>query len=162
MIFSERVHFSSFLMPHLFRLSGVFSPFVHAFNAKDKMPLGMLLLMLFQVTFACSLINRLKKSPWKVNFLTLSFQLFNVSTFPASFILFIAASTLKIWRGLSSCESISEVGSDVLDPIRCTFVMVECFRVHRNFLSNREFTAWFTTKSPFERIIAWLPALASV
>ena len=50
-------HLSVFLMPHLLRLSGVFSPFEHAFKANDRTPLGMLLHKLCQVTFSFSSIR---------------------------------------------------------------------------------------------------------
>ena len=56
-------HLSVFLIPHLFRLSGVFNPLEHAFKAKDRTPLGILFEILCQVTFSFLSIKSFKKSP---------------------------------------------------------------------------------------------------
>ena len=88
--FPQRIHLSSFFIPQRFRLSGVLRPFTDAFNTKDKTPFGMLLPMLFQVTFDCSSIKRLMKSPCSVSFLTLLFQRAIVSSFTDLHVAFLA------------------------------------------------------------------------
>ena len=79
LLYLQRPHLSVFLMPHLFKLSGVLRPLLQAFIAKDSTPLGMLSFMLFHVTSCSSSIRSFKKSPWTVNLLTLLFQFINVS-----------------------------------------------------------------------------------
>ena len=98
--FPHMSHLSSFLIPHLFMLSGVLRPFTEDFNAKDSTPLGILLMILFHPMLLFSSIRRLAKSPWNVNFLTLLFHNARVSSFidlfPSFFALFIIATFLFV------------------------------------------------------------------
>ena len=91
--FPHMSHLSSFLIPHLFRLSGVLRPFTDDFKAKESTPLGILLLMLFHPMLLFSSKRRFAKSACSVSFLTQLFHTAKVSSFIVLFPSFFAFFT---------------------------------------------------------------------